>query len=338
MLLRFSLSAYSMSRYRLIRYFLLSLCSLVLITCGSQQSSVQPTTLAVGLSPWPGFAGLYAASAEDFYADASIDVKENFFQTASDVNTAFLADKLDLAWTGGPDAVILASQEPSVQVIMVSDYSNGADGILAHDVSEPQELKGKEVAWENLPLQALLLRKYLESGGLTEADVELRNITAADAAAAFAANRVDVAVTYEPWLSKAAAESQGEIIFSSENTNLIPGVLVAKEAFVEENREAIATYLQAVDRGVEFVRDNPQETAQIVADRLGVSPEEVPPMLETVRIFDVDDNKTIIFNPDHELNLMDSLEFAARVSQEMELIDAPVEAENLYTDTVVEAL
>lgn len=323
---------------RLTRYLLLSLFSLgLLIACSTQPGTQSSTPLAVGLSPWPGFAGLYAASARDFYADEGVKVEENFFQTASDVNTAFLAGKLDLAWTGGPDTVILASREPSVRAIAVSDYSDGADGILAQGVSKPEELKGKEIAWENLPLQALLLRKYLESGGLTEADVTLRNITAADAASAFAAKKVNAAVTYEPWLTKAATESQGEIIFSSENTNLIPGVLIARESFIQEHQDDILAYLRAVDRGVEFVRES-QEAAQIVAEKLGVSPEEIPAMLETVRLFDAEENRTIIFNSEHRLNVMDSLKFAAKVFQEMELIPNPVAAEDLYDDSIVKAM
>ena len=324
---------------RFIRYLLLLLYSVgLLIACGTQTGNQASTSLTVGISPWPGFAGLYAAAAQNFYADQGIEVQENFFQTASDVNTAFLARKLDLAWTGGPDTVILASREPSIRAIAVSDYSDGADGILAQKISEPESLKGQEIAWENLPLQALLLRKYLESGGLTEEDVKLRNLTAADAASAFAAKKVDVAVTYEPWLTKAATESQGKVIFSSENTNLIPGVLIARESFIQEHQEDIAAYLQAVSQGVEFVRENPQEAAQIVAEKLGVTPQEIPAMLETVRIFDAEENKTIIFNPDHRLNIMDSLKFAARIFEEMELIQKPVAPKDLYDDSVVKAL
>lgn len=35
----------------------------------------------------------------------------------------------------------------------------------------------------------------------------------------------------------------------------------------------------------------------IVAEKLGVSPEEAPEQLSPVRLFDVEENKTIGFNP-----------------------------------------
>lgn len=321
-----------------LRLLLLGLftCGL-LIACNAQSPSNSQSSqpLSVGSSPWPGFAGHYVAVAKDFFKDEGITVTDNYFQVATDVNTALLAGKLDLAWTGVPDMVVMASQDPSLRLIMLSDYSNGADGILARNISQPQDLKGKEVAWESLPLQALLLQKYLGSAGLTEKDVKLRVITAAEAASAFAARKIDVAVTYEPWLTTAAKEGQGQVIFSSKDTNIIPVGLVAKESMIQARKNDILAFMKAIDKGVKFVRSNPQEANPIVATKLGVKPNDVPAQLATVRTFDLEENKSIGFNPSNPLNVIDSLEFAAKTSQAIGLIKNPVEAKTLYDDSLV---
>lgn len=312
----------------------------LLVACNTQQMPSSQTTsaLTVGSSPWPGFAGHYVAVAKDFFRDEGIEVTDTYFQIATDVNTALLADKLDLAWTGVPDMVVMAAQDPSLRLIALSDYSNGADGILARGITQPADLKGKTVAWEGLPLQALLLRKYLEQGGLTEADITLQIIPAAEAATAFAANRIDVAVTYEPYLSTAAKEGQGTVVFSSKDSNIIPVGLVAKEAVIRDRREDIQALLRAFDAGVQVVRNNPVEANAIIADKLGISPEEVPAQLETVRMFDLAENKSIGFNASHPLNVMDSLEFAAQTSQAIGLISTPVDSKQLYDASLVNAL
>ncbi|HEY9625116.1 MAG TPA: ABC transporter substrate-binding protein [Crinalium sp.] len=332
--------------HRVFRFLLLTLFTCgMLIACNTQQptaessassSSTQP--LVVASSPWPGFAGHYVAVAKDFFKDEGITVKDEYFQVATDVNTAILAGKLDLAWAGVPDLVPMASRDPSVRLIMLSDYSNGADGILARNVSKPEDLKGKEIAWEALPLQVLLLQKYLESGGLTQQDVKLLNITAAEAATAFASNKVDVAVTYEPWLSKATQEGKGQVIFSSKNTNIIPDGLIAKTNVIDSRKADIEAYLRAVDKGVQFVRDNPKEAAEIVGERLGVKPEEVPALIDTVRIFSVAENKSIVFNSSDSMNVMDSLAFAAKTSEAVKLINSPVDSTKLYDDSLVKGL
>ncbi|WP_448601963.1 ABC transporter substrate-binding protein [Thermoleptolyngbya sp.] len=335
------------------RFFQFCLLSVVtfglLVACNPQQSATDSSSpaassatsgkpLIVGSSPWPGFAGHYAAVAKDFFKEEGITVNDTYFQIATDVNTALLADRLDLAWTGGPDAVVMAAQDPSLKIIMISDYSDGADGILARGVNSPADLKGKAVAWESLPLQSLLLRKYLEQGGLTEKDIQLQVIPAAEAAAAFAANQIDVAVTYEPWLTTAAKEGNGQVIFSSKGTNIIPVALVAKESVIQERKADIQAFMRAIDKGVKLVRENPAEANAIVAAKLGVSPEEVPEQLATVRMFDVAENKEIIFNPSNPLNVMDSLAFAAKTSQEIGLISGPLDASKLYDDSLIKEL
>jgi NitT/TauT family transport system substrate-binding protein len=332
--------------HRAFQFLLLTLftCA-VLIACNTQQptakklsspSSTKP--LVVASSPWPGFAGHYIAVAKDFFKDEGITVKDEYLQVATDVNTALLAGKLDLAWGGVPDLVPMATRDPAVKLIMLSDYSNGGDGILARNVAKPADLKGKKIAWEGLPFQVLFLQKYLASGGLTQQDVKLVNITAAEAATAFASKKVDVAVTYEPWLSKSLQVGDGQIVFSSKGTNTIPAGLITKTTVIDSRRADIVAYLRAVDKGVKFVKSNPKEAAQIMSKRLSLKPEEVPAMLNTVRMFSLEENKNIIFNPGDPMNVMDSIAFAAKTSEELKLINRPIDSTQLYDDSLVKEL
>jgi NitT/TauT family transport system substrate-binding protein len=335
---------------RLIRTVVLAVITFgLLVACNSQQPATQtsPTAstpqvsskpLIVGSSPWAGFAGHYVALAKDFFKEEGITVEDQYFQVATDVNTALQADKLDIAWTGIPDMVIMASRDPSFRLIMLSDYSNGADGILARGIAKPEDLKGKKVAWESLPLQALLLRKYLEKGGLTEKDIQLVVLPAADSATAFTTKKVDVAVTYDPYLTNAAKQGQGQVIFSSKDSNIIPDGLAGKASVIESRRADILAFLRAIDKGVKFVREKPDEAADIIAKKLGVSKAEVPGLLATVKTFSVEENKTTVFNPSNPLNVMDSLKFAAKTGKELNLLTNPVDAKTLYDDSLVKGI
>ncbi|MBD1911977.1 MULTISPECIES: ABC transporter substrate-binding protein [unclassified Leptolyngbya] len=311
----------------------------ILVACNGQAPSESTNPpLVVGSSPWPGFAGYYVALEKGFFREEGVEVTDTYFQIATDVNTRLLAGKLDLAWTGGPDVVVMASQDPTLRLIMLSDYSDGADGILARNVQGPEDLKGRAIAWESLPLQALLLRKYLEQGGLTEKDVTLQILPAAAAATAFTAGQIDAAVTYEPYLSTAAKDGKGSIVFSSKGSNIIPVGLVGKEEVIQARQEEIRAFIRAVDRGVKEVRSNSGETNAIVAKKLGVEPSAVLNQLATVHLFDVAENKSIVFNSRDPLNVMDSLRFAVKTSEEISLINTPVNADKLYDSTLIEGL
>ncbi|MDV2995633.1 MAG: hypothetical protein N4J56_005287 [Chroococcidiopsis sp. SAG 2025] len=206
------------------RLIVLALVSLLwAVACSPQNSTTsssspsspapQPQVLISGINPWPGYSGHYVALQKDFFSQEGIKVQETFFQSATEGITAFLAGKVDVGWVTSGDAVQMISKDPSIRMFYVVDYSNGSDGILGHNINSPKDMKGKTVARENILFEKVLLRSYLEKGGLTEQDITTKDLTAADAAAAFTAKRVDAAVSYEPWLSKAAKESGGNYFY-----------------------------------------------------------------------------------------------------------------------------
>lgn len=303
---------------------------------GASPSASKP--LIVGVPPWPGFGGQYVANDLGFFKEAGIEVKEVFFPVQSDSNAALLAGKVDLILTGVPDLLTMASRDPSLKLIALCDYSDGSDGILGRNIKTPADVKGKTVARENLLIEILLLRRYLEKGGLTEKDIKILDLPAADSATAFAAGKVDVAVTWEPFLSKAAKEGNGEIIFTTKGTNIIPDGLVTRSQTIQERKTELLAYLRAFDKAVQLIKARDQKAVDIIAKRLSIKPEEALPQLDGVRFFDTQDNKTVAFDPKNPMNIFDSLQFAAQTAQEMKLTPTLVDAKTIYDDSLIKGL
>jgi NitT/TauT family transport system substrate-binding protein len=315
--------------------------------CNSQSSNVQSSNsqpsatpssaakpLVVATSPWVGFRGQYIAAAKDFFKAEGITVSEQPFQAATDVNTALAAGKVDLAWTGGADLLTLATQIPSVKVIMASDYSNGGDGILGRNITSPADLKGKKVAREDAPYAIVFLGTYLAKAGLTEKDLNIVPLAAGDAMTAFVAGKVDAATTYEPWLSKA----KNNIIFTSKNTSAIPIVLATKAELIQTRRDDILKYLKSIDNALKYAASHPQEADEIAAKSLGVSPAEVPAQLAGIHPFDIATNKSEVFNPNHPLYLVKSLDTASQTLYSLGKIPQQLDASKLVDDSLINTL
>jgi NitT/TauT family transport system substrate-binding protein len=330
------------------RLIVLALISLLwAVACSPQTSTTsssspssptpQPQVLISGINPWPGYSGHYVALQKDFFSQEGIKVQETFFQSATEGITAFLAGKVDVGWVTSGDAVQMISKDPSIRMFYVVDYSNGSDGILGHNINSPKDMKGKTVARENILFEKVLLRSYLEKGGLTEQDAIVRDLTAADAAAAFAAKRVDAAVSYEPWLTKAAKESGGKIIFTTKDTNLIADVLVVRQKLIESRKADLQSYVRAIDKGVKLVNSGDEEAIKIAAQKLGVTPEEAKEQIAGVKIFDLDSNKSIAFNLNHPNNAMKNFELTARAAYDFKIVPKPLELKSLYDDSIVKS-
>lgn len=295
--------------------------------------------LTVGVQPWVGLMGQYVAMEKDFFGAESVTVKPEYFPSASETNIAFLAGQLDLAWVVIPDAITLVAQSPSMKAIMVSDYSNGSDGILGNSrLNRASDLRGKKVSREDTPFAKIFLGTYLKQAGLTEKDLEILSLSASESAAAFAAGKVDAAVTYEPWLGQTVRETNAQIIFTTKETNILPTGLVAKAETIASRRADILKYLRAIDQGLAFAKANPDEAHKICAQRLGVTAAEIPPQLAGIRILDIQGNKEAAMNLDSPYSLVRSLQSGEQIIADLGLISKPVEAATLVDDSLVKSL
>ncbi len=305
------------------------------VSCSQQPNSSGSKPIVSGINNWVGYAGHHVAVGKKFFADEKLNVQDLFFQSVSEEISGFLAGKLDVGWFTAGDAIQMVAKDPSIKIIYLVDYSNGSDGIIGRGIKTPKDIKGKTIARENILFEKVLLRAYLQKGGLKESDVTIKDMAAADAATAFAAKKVDVAVTYEPYLTKAAKEGGGEVIFSTKDTNLIADVVVAKESFIQSRKTELKAYFKAVDKAVKLVKANDPEALKISAAKLGITAKEVQEQLTGVKLFDLEENRTVAFNKSNPNSLIGNLTLTAKAALDFKVVPTPLKVESLYDDSLV---
>ncbi len=280
----------------------------------------------------------YVAIKKDFYKQAGLNVKDILFQSSTEQNTAFLSGKVDLAWVTAGDVIQMMGKDPSLKIIFVCDYSNGSDGIIGRGIKSSADLKGKTVAREDVLFEKVFLRAYLEKGGLTEKDVTIKDLPAPDAATAFSAKRVDAAVTFEPFLSKAVKEGGGNMIFSSKGTNLIADVLVTRSHLIANRKAELISFLKATNEGIKLVKAGDTDAIAIAANKIGIKPEELREQLTGITVFDVEGNKSIGFNAGNQNNAIKNFELVAKAAYDFKIIPQPLDIKTVYDDSLVKSL
>ena len=148
--------------------------------------------LKVGYSDWPGWTAWQVAIEKGWFKEAGVDVKFEWFDYSASMD-AFAAGKLDAVTMTNGDALVTGSGGGKSVIVMVNDFSNGNDMIVAKPgIKSIKDLKGKKVAVEIGLVDHLLLVNALKKAGLKESDVTLVNaktnelpqvFTAADIAA-----------------------------------------------------------------------------------------------------------------------------------------------------------
>ena len=329
----------------LIRWFGLAIAALCLtLSCSQQPNSTTPTAsspssppLVSGTNNWVGYSGHHVAVGKKFFAEQGLNVQDQFFQSNTEEITAFLSGKMDLAWLTSGDAIQMAAKDPTIKMIYLVDYSNGSDGILGRGVKSASDTKGKTVGRENVLFERILLQAYLQKAGLTEQDVTIKDLASADAASAFAAKQVDIAVTYEPYLTNAAKQGGGEVIFSTKDTNLIADVVVVKDSLIKSRKADLQAYFKAVDKAVKLLTTGDAEALKISGAKLGVSADEVKQQLLGAKLFNLDDNKAFAFDKNSPKSLIGNLELTAKGAFDFKVVSQPLKVEALYDDSIVKA-
>jgi len=116
-------------------------------------------------------------------------------------------------------------------------------------------------------------------------------MTIADAAAAFAAGKVDAAAVWQPWIAQLERESQGKVLFSSkEMPGLIPDQLVFQESVVTERADDVQKIVASWFEVVDFIKTHEEEAVAIMAKAASQKPETYKAFLPGTRFFDLDAN------------------------------------------------
>jgi NitT/TauT family transport system substrate-binding protein len=295
--------------------------------------------LVSGTVDWIGYSGYYVALKQGLFAQAGLNNKDLLLKSPTDLITALLAKQIDIAWMTSADAILTSAQDPSLKIVYLVDYSDGADGILGRNITKPQDVKGKVLARENLLSGKLLLQTYLQQAKLTESDLKIKELDFAAAATAFATKKVDLAVTFEPFLTKSAKEGGGEVIFSTKGTNLIADVLVVREKLLQTRKQDLQTYIQTIDKAVKLVNAGDLAALKIVGDKMGnASVADIQEQLKGVKIFDLASNKAIGFEKSNSNSLIGNLSMTAKAAVDFKMVPKPIKIESLYNDLIVKSM
>jgi NitT/TauT family transport system substrate-binding protein len=254
----------------------------------------------VGFNAWIGSIAFFVAQEKGFFKEEGLDVQTKSFSSPGDGLTPLLAGSLDAVLSTADSVITVLDKAPGqLKVVYLTDTSSGADAILAKkEITSIKALKGKKVAATLGQCNHLLLQKALEKGGLTEKDIELVNMNPDDAGAAFAAGKVDAAVTWEPWITKVSGEKKGHVIFSSKDTpNLILDVLAISAKTGKDKSVETKAFLKALNRGYEFVQKHADEATAIAAKSLEQKPDEVKSMLPKVTLYSEKKNLEVLSGP-----------------------------------------
>ncbi len=243
--------------------------------------------LRLAINPWPGYEVLYLAHIRDLYRQQGLEVDLVQFSTLDDARRSFERGQVDAVATTLVDVMqIYQGTGERPVVVLVTDYSDGADVIIARGegIRSPRDLKGKRVAVEQM-FGRFVLQVALEKSGLSLEDVRLVEASGLEGPDLLKAREVDAVVTYAPQSVSAARVPGARTIFtSSETPGKILDVVAVRPGVLDEIPDLRARLARAWGQSLQVMRDYPGEAIRIMARREGLSDDEFRQALKGVHL------------------------------------------------------
>ena len=246
------------------------LLGLLLTAC----SRPQPVTLRVGPNAWLGYEPLYLARDLGLYGDRDIQLQR--FASATETMRAFSEKRIEAAALTLDEALALAQFEKDISIVLVFDFSHGADALLARpEIRSLDDLKGRSIGVESSAVGAYMLQRALDRAGLSEQEVKVVSINVDGHEAAYTGGQVEAVITFEPIRSRLLARG-AKVLFDS---SMIPGeiidVLVVREACLRSHPELVGHLLSGWFAALDELKVRPAAAAGRMRASLGLTPEAI---------------------------------------------------------------
>ena len=258
--------------------------------------------LKIGYSDWPGWVAWQVAIDKGWFKEAGVDVKFEWFDYSASMD-AFAAGKIDAVTMTNGDALVTGSGGGKSVMLMLTDYSNGNDMIVAKPgIKSLKDLKGKKVGLEQGLVEHLLLLNGLKKAGLKESDVTLVNVKTNETPQTLTAPDIMAIGAWQPVSGEAmkAAPGSKPIYTSADEPGLIYDVLAASPASAKARRADWLKVIKVWDKVVAYIEDpkTQADAVKIMSAKSGVSPAEYLPLLKGTKLLSVEEGKKIYVKGD----------------------------------------
>ena len=274
-------------------FILLSIPAAVFANGGGESGGEEAEPLRIAYSDWPGWTAWQVGIEKGFFEEAGVAVDFQWFEYVPSMD-AFAAGQVDAVAVTNGDALVNAAAGAPGTMILLNDYSNGNDMVVAAPgISSIADLQGKTVGLEVGFVSHLLFLKALEEAGAAEDSVNIVNVPTHQTPEVLASGDVDAVAAWQPNSGAALKALPGsQALFTSADVpGLIYDTLAVNPASLAMRRDDWKKVVAVWYRIVDYIKDpqNRSEVLEIMSARVNLHPEEYAGFLEGTYLLSFDE-------------------------------------------------
>lgn len=265
-------------------WMLLVLSLLSGFTFADNKSSA--VSLRVGMDLWPGYYPLVIAKQQQLFNPKLVNVSYRIPENTNQMLQDFIRGDLNIVCVALGDLMPIIGQIPDSKIIMVADLSAGGDGLLA--MSALDELSPPIRIGTNLGgFGEVFIEQFIQDYNISRDQITLVDLDASEALQRLQQGDVEIAHSWEPYLSRAERQGARLLYTSRQTPGLIPDVVIARGDLIQQQPQALQHFVQGWLRASEWWHLFPHRGNQILLQTL---PIEKPVSSKGVKLMGLREN------------------------------------------------
>jgi NitT/TauT family transport system substrate-binding protein len=239
------------------------------IPAGAQQ------TAQIGVSYQPALywsLPYYIASEKGWWKEAGLEPQFSTFPSGAPQMAAAGSKSWDVGGTGSAPATLGAQRFDILTIGITNDESTGNALMTRKGETEavrknPGELKGKQMLLTTNSTGEYAALACLAKWGLGPKDMQLVNLNQQEIISAFATGTGALAAVWAPNIYTLEERTGAQLICSGKEAGVtIPGALVVRRAYAEQNPDKVAAYLAVYLRAIAWEKTHRDETIKLMKE------------------------------------------------------------------------
>lgn len=261
------------------RILVLSLLTVLIVTtllgCSPKEETGNTKVVLNEVAHSIFYAPMYVAIEEGYFEEEGIDLELVCGFGADKVMTAVLSGEADIGFMGSESSIYTYNEGAKDYVVNFAQLTQRAGNFLVarkempefswKDLKDSVVLGGRKGGMPQMVFEYILKENDIDP----QADLTInQNIDFGSTAAAFSEGQGDFTVEFEPHATALEEAGKGYVVASlGEDSGYVPyTAFSAKGSFIEEHPDVIQSFVNALQKGMDYVQSHtPEEIAKVIA-------------------------------------------------------------------------
>lgn len=228
------------------------------------------------------------ADKKGYFKEEGLNVTNKFIQSGGDMSSLISGGSAQVSFESPYTDIALAANGVGVKIVAPMANIGNTQAVVARknaNIVNGKDLEGKKVG---IPAGAgvmIAIRNMCNELNVDINKIQFVTLGPSDAIAALEKGDIDAMACWEPWISN-AQNNGGKLLFSGLKSYLgdkqgdvnwmnFYTTMQVSDTFLKEHPEEVKAMLRALKKATDFINENPDEAAEIIAKEINLDTAQV---------------------------------------------------------------